>query len=178
MDADKTNRTGQTNSNGITFSSFTNTKMSFGSQFSNKAALPWKPELHQPEELLLEFSVMAHFSTPAHIAPSPSPLNTGAFPKLLQQEVDRSPSHKAVHVQTGNPKPVGNEENKLCLQRGTCSRDLNVTLVHAEGLSMILPTASPETQSQQSWATPFTRVCRESRQTFLSCCALWPSPLF
>lgn len=59
---------------------------------------------------------MAHLSIPAHTAPSPSPLNTGAFPKLLQQEVDQSPSHKAVHVQTGNPKPVGNEE-KLCLQR-------------------------------------------------------------
>lgn len=119
---------------------------------------------------------MAHFSIPAYIAPSPSPLNTGAFPKLLQQEVDQSPFHKAVHVQTGNPKPVGNEENKLCLQRSTCSRQLNVTFVHAEGLSMTLPRASPGAEMQSFLAelrhALYKSLCRESRQTLLSYCAL------
>lgn len=148
MHSNETNRMAQTNSNALTIFSLSTQRCPLTASFGNKAALPWKPELHQPEELLLEFPVTAYFSTPAHIAPSPSPLNTGAFPKLLQQEVDQSPSHKAVHVQTGNPKPVGEEGNKLCLQRGTCSRQLNVTLVHAEGLSMILPSTSPATEIQ------------------------------
>lgn len=177
MDANETNRIAQTNTNALTIFSFINTnRCPLAASFGNKGALPWKWELHQPEELLLEFPVMAHFTIPAHTAPSPSPLNTGAFPKLLQQEVDQSPSHKAVHVQTSNPKPVGNE-GKLCLRRGTCSRKLNVTLVHAEGLSMI-PPKDRDTVLAELRHSFYKSLHRESRQTFPSCCALWPSPLF
>lgn len=114
----------QKNSNALTHICFISTRIFFRSQFRKQGSITMRAR-----GMALEFPPWHILSIP-HTAPSPSLLNTGAFPKLLQREVDQSPSHKAVHVQTGNPKPVGNEEEVLGLWSGTHGAQVNAIALY------------------------------------------------
>lgn len=133
------------NSNSSAYAHLITARMPLGNQFYKQGSTIMKARITPPRGTAGGIPYHSAPSTASYIVPSPCPLNTGAFPKLLRQEVDQSPSHKAVHVQTSNPKPMGNGEKKLSLQNDSDSVQLNTASVQADGLSITPSQASPWT---------------------------------